>query len=62
MDEALKRLADFNPREARVVECRFFAGMSIAETALILGVSDMTVKRDWNMAKAWLHREMMLDA
>lgn len=58
LDEALKRLAEISEREAQVVECRFFAGMSIAETALILGVSDMTVKRDWSMAKAWLLREM----
>ena len=58
LDSALQRLSDINEREARVVECRFFAGMSIAETALVLDVSDMTVKRDWAMARAWLKREM----
>ena len=58
LDDALTRLASLNEREALVVECRFFAGMSIAETALVLGVSDMTVKRDWTMARAWLKREM----
>ena len=58
LDDALTRLSDVSAREANVVECRFFAGMSIAETALVLGVSDMTVKRDWTMARAWLKREM----
>ncbi len=58
LDDALKRLAEVEPREAKVVECRFFGGMTIAETAAALGVSPMTVKRDWAMAQAWLLREM----
>jgi len=58
LDEALERLAEIEPREAKVVECRFFGGLTIAETASVLGVSPMTVKRDWAMAQAWLHREI----
>jgi RNA polymerase sigma factor (TIGR02999 family) len=58
LDRALERLAAIEPREAKVVECRFFGGMTIAETASALGVSPMTVKRDWAMAQAWLLREM----
>jgi len=61
LDEALKRLAEIDPREAAVVECRFFGGMTIAETATALGVSPMTVKRDWAMAQAWLLRDMNSD-
>lgn len=59
LDEALTKLAKLNERESRVVECRFFAGMSIKETAEVLDVSPMTVKRDWAMALAWLQREMV---
>lgn len=62
LDEALKRLAIVEPREAQVVECRFFGGLTIAETASALGVSPMTVKRDWAMAQAWLHREIKGDS
>ncbi len=58
LDETLERLARVNEREAQVVECRFFGGMTIAETAAVLGVSPMTVKRDWAMAQAWLLVEM----
>lgn len=58
LDQALERLAEVEPREAKVVECRFFGGMTIAETASALNVSPMTVKRDWAMAQAWLIREM----
>lgn len=58
LDEALTRLAELNPRQARVVECRFFAGMSIDETAEAVGVSNATVRRDWTMARAWLNREL----
>ncbi len=58
LDEALERLAKIEPREAKVVECRFFGGLTIAETASVLGVSPMTVKRDWAMAQAWLMREI----
>jgi RNA polymerase sigma factor (TIGR02999 family) len=56
--EALDRLEQLNPRLARVVECRVFAGMSIGETAGAIGTSDATVKRDWNVARAWLNREL----
>lgn len=58
VDEALGRLAAFDPRRCRVVEMRFFGGMSEAEVADALGVSVRTVKRDWNVAKAWLHGEL----
>lgn len=58
LDEALTRLAVVSGRQSRVVECRFFAGMSVEETAEALGVSKATVKRDWQVARAWLHREL----
>ena len=54
----LSRLEALNPRLARVVECRFFSGMSIEETAHALSSSPATVKRDWGVARAWLHREL----
>ena len=56
--EAIERLEQLNPRLARVVECRVFAGMSIGETADAIGTSAATVKRDWNVARAWLNREL----
>ena len=58
LDEALVRLASENERYGRVVECRFFGGMSIEETAEALGTSPATVKRDWTVARAWLNREL----
>jgi RNA polymerase sigma-70 factor, ECF subfamily len=58
LDEALARLAEFDPRQSRVVELRFFGGLSIEETAEVLGVSPGTVMRDWTLAKAWLRREI----
>jgi RNA polymerase sigma factor (TIGR02999 family) len=58
VDVQLTRLEDLNPRLARVVECRFFSGMSIEETAHALSSSPATVKRDWQLARAWLHREL----
>ena len=58
LDEALVRLAEFDPRKARVVELRHFGGLTAAETAEVLKVSAVTVMRDWNMAKAWLAREL----
>ncbi|HSJ65836.1 MAG TPA: sigma-70 family RNA polymerase sigma factor [Gemmatimonadaceae bacterium] len=58
LDEALARLERIDPRQSGVVECRFFGGLTIEETASALGVSPRTVKRDWAMAQAWLHREM----
>jgi len=56
--QALERLAEIDERQMRVVECRFFGGLSIEETARALGVSAPTVNRDWNMARAWLNREL----
>jgi RNA polymerase sigma factor (TIGR02999 family) len=58
LDDALKRLADFDPRKSQVVELRFFGGLSNEETAEVLGLSPFTVIRDWNLAKAWLYREL----
>jgi RNA polymerase sigma-70 factor (ECF subfamily) len=58
LDEALARLARLNERQARVVECRFFAGMDVDQTAAALGTSPATVKRDWVAARAWLNREL----
>ena len=58
LDEALERLAGVNERYGRVVECRFYGGMSVEETAQALGTSPATVKRDWTLARAWLNREL----
>jgi len=58
LDVALDRLEGRDPRQSRIVECRFFTGMSILETAEALGISPATVKRGWTMAQAWLHREL----
>ncbi len=58
LDDALKTLAKVDPQQARIVELRFFAGLSIEETATIVGISPATVKRDWVTAKAWLFREL----
>jgi RNA polymerase sigma factor (TIGR02999 family) len=58
LDEALTRLSKLDPRKGKLVELRFFGGLSVEETAAILKVSPFTVIRDWNFAKAWLHREM----
>jgi RNA polymerase sigma factor (TIGR02999 family) len=58
LDGALIRLGQHSERQQRVVVCRFFGSMSIEETAVALGVSPATVKRDWSMAQAWLYREM----
>jgi RNA polymerase sigma factor (TIGR02999 family) len=58
LDEALTRLAEIDARQSRVVELRYFSGLSIEETAEVLDVSPATVKLDWSMAKAWLRREM----
>lgn len=58
LDEALRRLESLSERQARVVECRFFAGMSVEETAEALNISPATVKRDWTLARAFLNREM----
>jgi RNA polymerase sigma factor (TIGR02999 family) len=58
LDETLDALAALDPRKARVVELRFFGGLSVEETAEVLNVSTDTVTRDWNAAKAWLYREL----
>lgn len=58
LDDALVRLEQADARQAAVVECRFFGGLTIEETAEALGVSPRTVKRDWAMAQAWLHRAL----
>jgi RNA polymerase sigma factor (TIGR02999 family) len=58
LDAALEDLAKLDVRQARVVELRFFGGLSIEETAEVLAVSPATVKRDWLVARAWLHREL----
>jgi len=58
LDEALNRLAAKEEQLAKVVELRFFSGLDVIETAEVLGVSESTVKRDWQLAKAWLHREL----
>ena len=58
VDEALNRLAGLDVQQARVVELRYFGGLSIRETSEALGVSEATVKRDWATARAWLHREI----
>lgn len=58
LDEALVRLEAVNHRYSRIVECRFFAGLSIEETAQMLSLSPATVKRDWVTARAWLNREL----
>lgn len=58
LEDALEQLQSFSERPYRVVECRFFAGLTIAETAVALDISPATVKRDWNLARAWLNREL----
>jgi RNA polymerase sigma-70 factor, ECF subfamily len=58
LDDALQALATFDERKARVVEMRYFGGLSVDETAKVLGVSPQTVMRDWKLAKVWLLREM----
>ena len=58
VDAALERLAEIDPRKSRVVELRFFGGLSLEEMAEVLKVSPFTVHRDWKLAKAWLHREL----
>jgi RNA polymerase sigma factor (TIGR02999 family) len=58
LDEALQRLAGWSERQSRIIECRFFGGMTVQQTAHALGVSVPTVTRGWTMARAWLHREL----
>lgn len=58
VDQALTRLAEFDPRQARILELHFFAGLTFEEIAEELGISSRTVKRDWTMARAWLHQQL----
>jgi RNA polymerase sigma-70 factor (ECF subfamily) len=58
LDAALASLSEFDPRKSRVVELRYFGGLSVEETAEVLGISPETAKRDWKMAKAWLFHEL----
>jgi len=58
LDEALQRLEALDPRKSRIVEMRFFGGLSLEETAEALNVSVATVRRDWSLARAWLFREL----
>ena len=61
LDEALERLGRLDERQARVVECRFFGGLSEAETAAALGISQRTVAREWVTARGWLYQELQRD-
>ena len=61
IDQALERLALLDPDQARIVELRFFAGLTVEETAQVLQRSPRTVKREWRLARAWLHRELRVD-
>ena len=61
LDEALTRLQELDSRQSQVVELRFFGGLTVEETAEVLGISPKTVKRDWAVARAWLHGEMSKD-
>jgi RNA polymerase sigma-70 factor, ECF subfamily len=58
LDEALERLLRLDARQGRIVECRFYGGLSVEETAEALGISPATVKREWALARAWLNREL----
>jgi RNA polymerase sigma factor (TIGR02999 family) len=58
LDDALNSLAEVDPRQSRVVELRFFAGLSLEETSEVMGIATATVQRDWTAARAWLHREI----
>jgi RNA polymerase sigma-70 factor (ECF subfamily) len=58
LEESLERLAKIDPRQAKIVELRFFGGLTVEQTATVMGVSPKTVKRDWSMAKAWLHGDL----
>jgi RNA polymerase sigma factor (TIGR02999 family) len=58
LNSALEKLEEIDERQARIVELRYFSGLTVEETAEVLDISEMTVKRDWNVAKAWLRREI----
>ncbi len=61
LDQALQRLTEFDPRQSQLVELRFFGGLTIADTAEALGISPATVKREWDLAKAWLYGQLAED-
>jgi RNA polymerase sigma factor (TIGR02999 family) len=61
LDEALERLAQLDEQQSKVVELRFFSGLTVEEIAEVMGISKATVKRDWSVAKAWLYRELSGD-
>ena len=58
LNEALDELAQMDPQQSRIVELKFFGGLSIEETAEVLGISHATVERDWKLARAWLRRQL----
>jgi RNA polymerase sigma factor (TIGR02999 family) len=58
LDDALRTLAELDPQQCRIVELRFFGGLTVEETAEVMGVSPRTIKREWRVAKAWLQREL----
>jgi RNA polymerase sigma factor (TIGR02999 family) len=58
LDEALTELAEFDPKQAKIIELKFFAGLTNEDIAEILGVSVSTIKREWRIAKAWLHDQL----
>jgi RNA polymerase sigma-70 factor (ECF subfamily) len=58
LDKALERLSKLDPRQVKVVELRFFGGLTVEETAVIIGISSRQVKREWSLARAWLHGEL----
>src|SRR5262245_53527707 len=58
LDDALKSLAEIDPRKSRLVELRFFGGLSVEETAEVLNISPRTVMREWSLARNWLYREL----
>ena len=62
LNDALQSLAELDPRRAKVIELRFFGGLTVEETAEVLGVSPQTVMRDWRLARAWLARELRVDS
>jgi len=62
LNRVLETFEELSPRPARVVECRFFAGLTVEETAAALSISPRTVKSDWALARAWLHRELATGA
>ncbi len=58
LDDALQNLAAIGPRQSQIVELRYFGGLTVEETAQVLGISTATVERQWRAARAWLHKEM----